>query len=195
MSAPPASLRFTEAMSGTLRREAGVDLGPAYFVLTILTDDVDAMIRDPDHRGRAFGVVVAPTVHPAPLAVTAGSLDLFVDVAPGVVHMRYILLLQDEDGAAWRLEGHQDVRRRGWRPWRIAADTTTLFVRLQRVVPASDITASPFTGVFTMGPGGVLAQGLSFRWSGPWGGLPGLARYLAYYGRRVAQVWTYRAGA
>lgn len=193
MSAPSA-LRFSETMAGALRRAYDGEPSPAYFVLTVLTADVDAMIADPDHRGRAFGVVVAPLAHPAPLAVVDGSLDLFVDQAPGVVHMRYALALRDADGAAWRLDGHKEVRRRGWRPWRIAVDTTTLFVRLQRVVSADDIAPPPLTGVFTMGPGAVLAQGLSFRWSGPWGGLPGLARYLGYYARRVAQVWTYRAG-
>ncbi len=188
----PSALRFTETMSGALRREPDGASSPAYFVLTVLTDDVDAMIADPLHRGRAFGVVVAPAAHPAPLAVTEGSLDLFVDHAPGVVLMRYTLSLRDDDGAAWRLEGHKEVRRRGWRLWRISVDTTTLFVRLARVAQDGESVGAPLTGVFTMGAGGVLAQALSFRWSGPWGGLPGLARYLGYYARRVAQVWSWR---
>jgi hypothetical protein len=183
-------------MSGVLRASGGVG-APSYFVLTVLTEDVDAMIVDPDHRGRAYGVVVAPCAHPAPLAVVDGALDLFVDVAPGVVHMRYTLALRDPDGGAWRLTGHKDVRRRGWRVWRVSSDTTTLFVTLTRGAPpdgaSSGVDAPVYEGVFTMGPGGVLAQLLSFRWAGPWGGVPGLVRYLAYYGRRVREVWTHAA--
>lgn len=189
----PGYLRFTETMAGWLSGQVGAPHeaaavagraagGEASFTLTVVTPDVDAMVADPDHRSPAFGLVECPALHPRPLRVTAGHLDLFADVAPGVLHMRYHLDLLDEDGVAATLTGFKEVVRRRWWPT-VLADTTTLFVDV--VGPGR----APLRGVLTMGPGGVLAQGLTFRGRGPGAGLGGIVRYLAYYVRRCVSVY------
>ncbi len=195
----PDLVRFTETMAGWLSprveashedaERAGRDAGAsALFVLTVVTPDVDVFLADPDHRSPAFGCVLLPALHARPLAVRRGHLDLFVDTALGsrVVHMRYGLLLDAEDGRAWYLRGIKEVARRAWWPTMVA-DTTTLFVD---VFPGESPTGTPtLRGILRMGAGGVTAQGLSFRGAGGWLGLRGVARYLLYYARRVAHVY------
>lgn len=193
-------VRFTETMSGTISAGgalphleaafAGRSTGtPLLFTLTVITPDVDAMVLDPDHRSPAFGVVLAPALHAAPLTVLHGHLDLFADAAPEgrVLHMRYGLQVAAPDGARWFLRGLKVVARRSWWPT-VAVDTTTLFID---VWPGDTPqgTAS-WRGVLTMGPGGVLMQGLSFRGQGGWLGIRGIVRYLGYYARRVWRVYT-----
>jgi cholesterol oxidase len=194
----PDLVRFTEAMSGwvspevTATHEAAAAAGraagtPATFILTVVTPDVDALVADPDHRAPAFGCVLFPALHPRPIAVERGHLDLFVDTDAGsrVLHMRYGLHLRDEAGNTWFLRGIKEVVRRSFLPT-VLADTTTLFVDVRRGGPDG---APAWRGVLTMGPGGVTAQGLSFRGAGGWFGMRGIVRYMAYYVRRVATVY------
>lgn len=186
------SVRFTETMSGWLSEQvtatheaaaaAGRPGGEASFTLTVLTPDVEAMVAEPHHRSPAFGLVECPALHPRPLRVVAGHLDLFVDVAPGVLHMRYHLDLLDEDGISATLTGFKEVVRRRWWPT-VLTDTTTLFVDLA-------VGGRPARrGILTMGPGGVLAQGLTFRGRGAGFGLAGIVRFLRYYVRRCVGVY------
>ncbi|MFN7142641.1 MAG: hypothetical protein ACK4YP_02615 [Myxococcota bacterium] len=195
----PDHVRFTETMAGWLSprvdathedaERAGRDAGGrGLFVLTVVTPDVDVFLADPDHRSPAYGCVLLPALHARPLAVERGHLDLFVDTEAGsrVLHMRYGLRLRDEDGRAFFLRGVKEVVRRAWWPT-LTADTTTLFVD---VFPGDAPTGTPtLRGILRMGPGGVTAQGLSFRGEGRWLGLRGVTRYLAYYLRRVAGVY------
>ena len=190
-------VRFTECMSGCVSDAQGTHeeaarrgraSARACFVLTVVTPDVDAMVADPEHRSPAYGYAHLPTLHARPMRVTDGHLDLFVDAAPDarVLHMRYGLTLRDEDGRSWFLRGRKEVVRRRWWPT-MAIDTTTLFVDVwEGTEPAGEARQR---GIFTMGPGGVAAQGLSFRGEGGWGGLRGIVRYLAYYVRRVLGVY------
>lgn len=184
-------VRFTETMEGWVAPAPGPDRpvgagsaarsgSPAAFTLTVLTPDVDRMIADPDHRSPAFGVVECAALAPAPLAVTAGHLDLFADAGPGVVHMRYELHLLGPDGGRYTLRGVKDVRRRRWWPT-VLTDTTTLAVELWSGPPAGPPT---LRGELRMGPGAVIAQGLTFR-----GGVGAIVRYLAYYVRRCVTVY------
>jgi hypothetical protein len=195
-------VRFTECMSGWLAplvngpdpHEQGARRGRAAgvascFVLTVVTPDVDAMVADPEHRSPAYGYAHLPALHLRPMRVADGHLDLFVDAAPDarILHMRYGLRLQDDDGRAWFLRGIKEVARRRWWPT-TTSDTTTLFVD---VWPGDAPVGAPSQrGVFTMGPGGVAAQGLSFRGEGAWAGMRGIVRYLGYYVRRVLRVYT-----
>ncbi len=153
----------------------------ASFTLTVVTPDVDAMVQDPRHRSPAFGLVECPTLEPGPIAVHEGALDLFVDSAPAALEMRYRLDLRGSLGQRYVLMGVKDVRRRHWFPT-VLTDTTTLFVDIW---DGSEPAGPPrLRGVFTMGTGGVLAQGLSFR-----GGPGAIARYLIYYVRRCMSIY------
>jgi hypothetical protein len=95
--------------------------------------------------------------------------------------MRYRLDLVAPDGARFVLRGIKEVVRRRWFPT-ATTDTTTLFVD---IFAGERMEGTPrLRGVFWMGPGGVLAQGLSFR------GRPvAIVRYLAYYVARCTRVY------
>lgn len=153
----------------------------ASFTLTVLTSDVDAMVGDPRHRSPAFGLVVCPALEPGPIAVHDGSLELFVDADPGVLEMRYRLDLRGAKGRRYVLLGVKDVRRRRWFPT-VLTDTTTLLVDVWE--GAEPVGSPRLRGVFTMGIGGVMAQGLSFR-----GGPGAIVRYLGYYVRRCVMIY------
>lgn len=196
---PSDHVRFTETMHGWLSpavggshedaaREGRAKGTRGLFVLTVVTPDVDALVADPSHRSPAFGCVLLPALHARPLRVLRGHLDLFVDTELGsrVLHMRYGLGLEAEDGRRYHLRGIKEIVRRRWWPTAVT-DTTTLFTD---VYAGDDAEGAPLLrGVLVMGPGGVLAQGLSFRGEGGWLGLRGIVRYLAYYVRRVVGVY------
>ena len=161
-----------------------------YFVLTVVTPDVDAMVADPRHRNRAYGCVVAPALHALPLVVDDGFFDLFVDAPPpGVAfHMHYQLRLRSDDGRRYFLRGLKEVSRRWWIPT-MPVDTTTLFTD---VYAGDDDAGQPLLrGVLRMGPLAVLMQGLSFRGQGGMLGLRGIYRFMAYY---LGRVWRAYSG-
>lgn len=195
----PDLVRFTETMRGWLSpnpamthedadaagRAARTEL---VCILTVVTPDVDRMVADPDHRSPAFGCLIAPALHPEPLRVEHGHLDLFVDAAPDgrILHMRYGLRAVDADGRTWFLRGIKEVVRRRWFPTGLV-DTTTLFTD---VWEGPDPVGTPrWRGILRMGPVGVIAQGLSFRGEGALAGLAGIARFMGYYLRRVTVVY------
>lgn len=192
----PDVVRFSETLRGHVSPQVDgphevawargrADGTEVLFMLTVVTPDVDAMVADPLHRSPVFGCVLAPALHPRPLRVEEGHLDLFVDADPEgrVLHMRYGLALRDEDGRAWFLRGFKEVCRRRWWPT-FAWDGTTLYVDVHegRDGPPR------WRGVLREGVVGVLAQGLSFRGDGGWLGLRGIVRYLGYYMARVTRV-------
>jgi choline dehydrogenase-like flavoprotein len=138
---PPVApgLRFTEAMKGFVSNkvtaagafESGFRLGkeedsPLVFVLTLATDNVDAMERDPQHPARSVGTVVAPALDPKPLLVAGGDFNLFVDQADGSQRMKYRMQLVAESGRRFFFDGFKVIRNDpGLDLW---PDTTTLYV-------------------------------------------------------------------
>jgi hypothetical protein len=180
----PDRVRFTETMTGWIGpgddplvgEAAGRAAGArSFFTLTVITTDVGAMVTDPEHRSPAFGCAVFPSVFPAPMAVHQGHLDLFVDAGPGRLEMRYGLDLVDGAGHRWRLDGVKRVARRRWFPT-VFTDTTTLFVHLRESEGPRRLA-----GVLYMGPGGVLAQGLTFRGQGRFWGIGAIVSFMRYY--------------
>jgi cholesterol oxidase len=131
-------VRFTELMHGYFRPgevesfERGARDGQATgsalrFTLTIESDDLDAMISQPDHAAVTVGTVEATALSPRPLAVTGGIFNLFVKnpVEAGTRNMRYRLPLIAEDGARYYLEGFKVIRDdKGTDIW---SDCTTLY--------------------------------------------------------------------
>lgn len=188
----PVEVRFTETMWGWLSpsvdasHEAAAAAGRtndqrASFTLVVATPDSAAMVADPNHRNPAFGLVECVALHQQPLRVSEGCLDLFVDAAPGVLHMHYRLALNAEDGGRYTLRGIKEVVHRSWFPTSLT-DTTTLFVD---VFDGDTTEGRPrLRGIFWMGPGGVLAQGLSFR-----GSFRGIAQFLSYYVWRCVNIY------
>lgn len=195
----PDLVRFTETMRGYLSpnlratHEAAAKAGRAEgiegtFILTVVTPDVDAMVASDNKRNHAYGCVLLPSVHPAPLTVDDGYFDLFVDADSSgrIFHMRYSLSLRAVDGTRYFLRGIKEVLRRSWFPT-MPIDTTTLFTDVYR--GTNDSGEHLLRGVLTMGPIGVSMQGLSFRGSGGWWGLRGIYRFMRYYMGRVATAY------
>jgi cholesterol oxidase len=132
-------IQFTETMKGFVSRtpaddyEAGARQGQEEgssfsFTVTIVSDDVDAMLKGSDHEARIIGSVQAPALSEHPLVVTDGVFNLFVAeaTAPGDRRMRYRMRLSSEEGNRYFFEGfkriHDDPGIDMW------ADTTTLYV-------------------------------------------------------------------
>lgn len=193
MAPPRETIRFSETLAGRLgppelpRDEAGRTGQDTRFLLTIVTPDVAALVADPNHRSPAFGCLLAPWLSPAPLAVTRGWLDLFVDATPDRRHvtMRYRLDLTRDDGARFVLHGEKALRRRRWYPT-FPVDATTLFVTLHAEDDAGPVVAH---GVLRQGLVSVLAQGATFRGTGGWLGLRPVVAFFRYYLGTLAGVY------
>lgn len=156
------------------------------FTLTVVTPNVTTMVNDPRHRSPAFGMMLIPALSDQPLAVENGFLDLFIDHAPRVVHMRYELRLAATDGRHYTLRGIKEIVRRSWFPTSLS-DTTTLFVDLYE---GEKIEGEPkLRGMMWMGPGAVFMQGLTFRGSGSWFGVAAIAEFARYYVARCLYVY------
>ena len=55
------------------------DGSPCEFTLTIISDDLDDMVANPQHQARMLGTLTAPSLSPQPLTVTEGEFNLFVE--------------------------------------------------------------------------------------------------------------------
>ena len=131
-------LTFTETMKGFWTKgaadfKAGYDQGkkaktPFQFVLTITSDDLDAMLSSPEHRARMSGTVTAPALSPQPLTVEDGIFNLFtVDPGrPSTRNMVYRMTMTAADGRRYFMHGKKIVEdgpiTRSW------PETTTLYI-------------------------------------------------------------------
>lgn len=135
----PVGVQFTESMKGFFAQveagnyEAGFTRGRQEdssfeFVLTVIADDVDRLLDEPEHEAAMVGTVRAPALSDQPLSVTEGRFNLFVDegARPVTKKMLYSMIMTAEDGRRFRFAGYKTVRNHpGFDLW---ADTTTLFV-------------------------------------------------------------------
>ncbi|MEE6178709.1 GMC family oxidoreductase N-terminal domain-containing protein [Mycobacterium sp. 050134] len=176
---PPEAvgIEFTERMKGWVATGADIPVDfvaaeragqtastALSFVFTILVEDLDEFLVDPDRRARMVGTVVAPTLSPDPMAASDATFNLFVDdpQTTGTTHMTYQARLSTSDDRRFFLEGHKDIHHdTGLDLW---GDTTTLFT----VVHAGDDRTGPVVarGTLTISPGDFLQQLRSFRVTG-----------------------------
>ena len=134
-------IRFTETMKGYFSItekddfERGARIGKEEkssieFTLTVTSDDLDNMLKDPRHEAGMFGTVIAPALSPEPLTISHGRFNLFVkdDQEVGLRRMMYSMRLIGRDGRTYTFAGYKKVRdETGPDIW---ADTTTLFVTI-----------------------------------------------------------------
>jgi cholesterol oxidase len=148
-------LQFTEKMGGYIstavlapgafaqaESEGKKEQSACEFVLTVCSSDIDEMIADPQHAAAIMGTVVAPSLSPAPMTVTAGTFNLFVqdNDKASLKRMRYDLLLRAESGESFSFYGEKLIRDdAGADMW---SDTTTLYVTIRR----GDIKDGPLLG-------------------------------------------------
>jgi len=135
--APKLGIQFTEKMAGTFGTgvtdsfENGAAKNQSLsFVLTVASDNLQAMQDDPNHAASIFGTVTADFLSQQDLSVNQGNFYLFKR-DPNTVNgrlMRYELPMTDVSGKQWFLEGEKHVHDGlGFDLW---DDTTTLFVTI-----------------------------------------------------------------
>ncbi|MGE5274339.1 MAG: alpha/beta fold hydrolase [Verrucomicrobiota bacterium] len=118
-------LRFTERMVGTFSTEGGEE-SPLEFTVTVVADDLDALVQESEHRARLFGTVTAPALSADPLMASDGEFQLFVADEDRVStrQMRYRMRLTSEEGRTFFFHGRKVIRDDpGFDLW---GDTTTL---------------------------------------------------------------------
>ncbi|MDE3178210.1 MAG: GMC family oxidoreductase [Acidobacteriota bacterium] len=153
-SAPlKVGIEFTETMTGYFSNEVKDDYergeergkaanSPLTFTLTIVSEDVESMLKDPDHKARMVGTVVAPALSPAPLMVNAGEFSLFAadPAEPGGRRMWYRMGLSAEGGKRFYFEGFKRIHDQPiYDVWR---DATTLYI----TVYEGDSNSAPVLG-------------------------------------------------
>lgn len=144
----PAPLRpgieFTETMKGffstevtsedyeSAARRGKTDGSPFEFTLTIVSEDLEQMLQDPNHTAALYGTVDAPALASTPLSVTRGTFNLFQPV-PGQVetrHMTYRMEMEAEDGSTYQFEGYKVVTdSSALRSW---SELSTLYITVRR---------------------------------------------------------------
>ena len=118
-------LRFTEAMKGFFSTKVTDDFakGSAQgkqdnssfaFILTVIADDLNRLLTDPDHPGRMVGTVTAPALSAKPLTVSQGEFHLLVTDPTRVDTrlMKYDMTLTSEEGKTYVFNGTKDHQER-----------------------------------------------------------------------------------
>ena len=169
---PALGIQFSETMTGYISTRSSVTQGsddyqaaarrgkadgsPCSFTLTIVEDDLERMLTDPQHQGRMIGTVTAPVLSPDPITVTDGVFNLFVEDPDRVDgrQMRYRMKLTTEEGRHYYFVGFKTINDdRGLDVW---SDTTTLYV----TVHEGDNDAGPVAakGILRIRPGDFMKQ-------------------------------------
>lgn len=134
MESRKVGLQFTETMRGHIaiadQNEATqskpTDESPFEFTLTVISDDLEHLLADPNHPARMVGTVTAPALAADPLTVRNGEFNLFIPDPnhPSTRQMQYRMQMITEAGQTFYFEGfkyiHDDP---GFDLW---VDTTTL---------------------------------------------------------------------
>jgi cholesterol oxidase len=140
--APPkrkVGIQFTETMRGFLSTAVTDDFSRAdeqarrddstfVFTLTVIADDLDALLGEESHAARLIGTVEAPALSDRPLTVTDGEFNLLVSdpTDAGTRRMRYRMKLSSVEGREYFFDGYKLVHDDpGIDQW---ADTTTLYI-------------------------------------------------------------------
>ncbi len=134
-------IQFTETMRGHFTLDPQLDYAAAEaaginsnakleFTLTVIGDDLNALLETEAHAAQLLGTVSAPLLSAQPLTVLGGRFQLFVRDADtvGLRRMVYSMPLRAEDGKQYFLYGYKKVQdQRGFDVW---PDTTTLYISL-----------------------------------------------------------------
>lgn len=148
--APPTlGVQFTETMKGYFSRDftqaQGTDLAtyqaaaksgeaqnsPIEFTLTITGNDLNRLIKEPEHAATLVGTLNAPALSPYPLTASNGVFNLFEQYQEqvGVRHMNYDMKLTAEDGRDYYFSAFKTVPEDNG-VLNIWPDTSTLYVTL-----------------------------------------------------------------
>lgn len=98
---PPTrlGLRFTETMTGTWS-PAGAASSPFAFTVTVIAEDLDELLRNPQHAARLTGTATIPALSTEPLTVTQGEFNLLTPAPPPGYRADALPAAADGDGRA-----------------------------------------------------------------------------------------------
>lgn len=137
--APTVGIQFTERMAGWFSTgelvdyQAGYNKGKASgssfdFILSIASENLEAMIADATHPARMVGIVRAPALSPEPLEVSDGAFNLFVNdpTLHGALQMHYAMRVTTQAGRSYFFKGFKEIfHDKMFDMW---SDTTTQFI-------------------------------------------------------------------
>ncbi|MDM9382561.1 GMC family oxidoreductase [Chlorogloeopsis sp. ULAP01] len=146
-------IQFTETMRGFFTtqikddyqkasQQGKKDGTPLQFTLTVICDDLEVLLNDPNHPAKIVGTVTAPVISTDPLTVTNGEFNLFIPEKdqPKTRQMRYRMQMTAETGQIYYFEGFKEIHDDpGFDVW---SDTTTLYITIY----AGDSSNSPVFG-------------------------------------------------
>ena len=140
------------------------DKSPFQFTLTIISEDLESMLQNEEHKAGITGTVIAPMLSPQPLTVTGGEFNLFVrdPDEPRARKMRYRMRMTSEEGKSYFFDGFKMVRDDpGLDMW---SDTTTLYITVYNADDGPPTTDDRTTVEVTSVVGGpssvVLGKGI-----------------------------------
>lgn len=152
------------------------------FIVTISSDNLDEMLKNPAHQARIDGSIDAPALSPSPLSVANGTFNLLVKDPTRVNARRmvYKMTAIAQDGKSYRIDGFKviqdDKRLDVW------SDTTTLFVTVTDLNgPAEQVVGKGITHIL---PADFLKQMTTMQVTGaanPIEGLRGLAAFGMFF--------------
>lgn len=135
-------IQFTETMRGYFSTtvkdndyqpafwQGKQDNSPLEFTVTVIADDLDKLLNDPEHLGKIVGIVKAPVLSPEALTVTNSDFNLFVGLVgqQKTRQMLYRLQMMTQSGQRYYLKGFKQIHDDpGFDVW---SDTTTLFITI-----------------------------------------------------------------
>jgi cholesterol oxidase len=146
--APKIGLRFTETMLGTYTPAVAGEAAtsPIEFTLTVESDDLAAMLSDPQHLAHTTGTLTCPALSAQPMTITNGTFNLFVIDEADVDerNMNYHMTLNATEGKTFFLSGQKIITRTS--PINLWEQTNTLYAEL-RGSPQAD---APVLGKATL---------------------------------------------
>jgi predicted acylesterase/phospholipase RssA len=197
----PVAVSFTETMRGFFMpgeadpvngEREGRRNGNALDVrLTIEATDLDAFLRDPDHRATVVGTVDCPFLSASLMPVRSGEFQQFVNdrtndiTVPGHKRMLYTLTF-GAGSMTFVLRGEK--RLRNTPPHALWPDTTTLYTALEVSAPGRD--AAPYgAGILHVLPLDFMEELTTFRVTGAtdaFAAVAALARFGQFF---LGQAW------
>jgi cholesterol oxidase len=123
-------IRFTEKMGGTVVPAGGGEPSDCHFVVTVIAEDADRLLREAAHEADLIGTLHLPAVSADPLTIENGRFNLFTEAPDKAATrlMEYRMPLTTAAGEDYYFYGRKLIHDdRGLDMW---GDTTTLFVKI-----------------------------------------------------------------
>ncbi|MFM0202023.1 alpha/beta fold hydrolase [Paraburkholderia fungorum] len=144
-------LRFTETMIGTytpaVQGEAATS--PIEFTLTVESDDLAAMLSNPQHLAHTTGTLTCPALSAQPMTITDGTFNLFVVDESDVDerNMNYRMTLNSTEGKTYTLTGQKIITRTS--PINLWEQTNTLYADIRGSAQADALPLGHATLIIT----------------------------------------------